>query len=330
MKDNLKIIRNNEHYNPYVLDIILEISLKHFSCECELLDIIDINSFYCKALVRVNNFTLYIKYSKSENFIEKDYGVNWMLQDLDMTLKPINCGYLKLRKIFYTTLKHESLPSLKDNFKTTNEAIELTKNILTKFQSTEIQHNEKVPSLKSFLNLKFNFITVLPLINESDREDFNEIAAYYATIHEKMNYDFNNKTIEESKVKLIHGNLNEFNILLGSDSFMLEDFEHCLWGNPIIDLCIFCINLNINKKTFLEVAGGNEMTINEYSFYYDICLMKKSLDLIVNIIYCYIFPQNKHKSINATNTLKLNFFSKIEEINVMQNCLLNLINHSNV
>ena len=72
------------------------------------------------------------------------------------------------------------------------------------------------------------------------------------------------------------------------------------------------------------------MTINEYSFYYDICLMKKSLDLIVNIIYCYIFPQNKHKSINATNTLKLNFFSKIEEINVMQNCLLNLINHSNV
>jgi hypothetical protein len=330
MKDNLKIFKNNEYYNPHVLDIILEISLKHFSCECELLEIVDINSYFYKILVRINNFTLYIKYSKSEIFIEKDYSVNWILQDLDLALKPIDCGYLKSRKIFYTLLKCESLLSLKDNFKTANEAIELTKNILTKFQSTEIQHNEKVPSFKSFLNLKFNFMTVFPLIKENNIEDFNEIAAWYTTIHEKMNYDFNNKTIEEIKVKLIHGNLNEFNILLNSDSFVLEDFEHCLWGDPIIDLCIFCINLNINKKTFLEVAGCNEMTINKYLFYYDICLMKKSLDLIVNIIYCYIFPQNKHKSIHTANTLKLNFFSKIEEIKIIHPSLMRMINHSNV
>lgn len=331
MKDNLKIIKNNEHYNPYVLNIVLEISLKHFSCECEILEIVDVNSFYSNILVKVNGHAIYIKYSKDNSFINKDYKINWILQNLNITLQPIDIGFLESKKIYYTILKAEESFSLKENFNNTRETKLIITNILNEFHSLPIDANDEIPSFENILKLKFKFINIISFIKQSDIESFNEIAACYASVYEEMIYIFNAKDIKNEQIKLIHGNLNEFNILLNEDSFVLKNFEFCCWANPIVEECIFYINLNVDKKNFLTLLNiQDEERLQEYSYYYDLCLMRKLLDFIVNIMYCYIIPENKYKATHLTNTLKINLFSNIKEFNLLYPALLNFINHSSV
>lgn len=326
MSKNFKIFKQEE--NSYIEEILNEICNKYFSKKFDLLLNIEIDLISTKCLIKINDNFFHIKLSSVEDFIYKDYDISWILQDLNCCPKPIDRGFLKKFNLFYTIFEHIELNKLKYDLNL--NSIKKIISYLNTFHCLKIDFNEKIETLNNFFLKKFNFAKFYYFFSNNLEQDFLTISCCYGEIYEKIK-SFLNKGILKSDNILLHGNLNEKNIMLDNEDFAFLNFENAFYGDPSVDLCIFFINLKYSKKimqSFYE--NRNEEYLNYISNVYDICFLKKALDFLTNLILLYINNEITSKDIIYENNIWLTFFSDIKEIQNAKKSILNIINHSSV
>ncbi len=307
-----------------------EICLIYFNSESYSIEILDINFFYTKILIEIKNMKFYLKYSKSKFFIHKDYSINRIFIDTDALPKPICFDYLKSSELYYSITTCDSMSSLKDNLTFKSPASKIVYSNIKIFNSYKIESDNKIMNFENFIKAKYNFNLLFPLIKRNHIDDFNEIASSYSVIRENLLYKFSKiKGIEQNILN--HGNLNEYNIAMKDEKIIFTDFENAFWGNSITDMSLFFINTLQDKLQFISFMDETtNISVDKYLEYYELCFFKKSLDFIIEVILCYIFPEKKFKPINSNNELNLSFFSTIEEFKKIVPFLKKFLNHSNV
>lgn len=326
MSQKIKIFKLEE--NVYINYVLSEICNKLFSKNFDLLLNVEIDLYSTKCLIKINETLVYIKLSSAKDFIYKDYDISWILQDLNCSLNPIDRGFLKNFNLFYTIFEYTELNELKYNLNLNN--LKKTNSALNHFHSLQIDFNEKIESFNDFFFKKFNFTKFYSFFSNNLEQDFFTLSCCYGEIYEKMQNLLNTSEIKIKNI-LLHGNLNNKNISLDSEDFIFFDFENSFYGDPMMDICIFFINIRYNKKTMLSFYETNdEDYLNYLSNIYDICFFKKALDFISSVILLYISDEINSKDILYQNNISLVYFSEIKEIENAKKSILNIINHSNV
>lgn len=326
------IVKRNTNNNENIENIILFIMNKHFNDNFfQILEVVDVNYFYVKILLETNGHKIYIKYSKSNFFLDKDFSINWVLQDLNICNKTIVSGYLRIYEIFYNITTCETLNTLKESFTFKNKVNDFVFDFIKKFNSLSVKSNDQIFSFENFIKNKVNFNLFFPFIKPKDINNFNEIACCYSLIREELIEKFNSCNFDFDQKILNHGDLKNENIFMDEDKIILTDFENAFWGDNVTDLCVYFINTNQSNLDFMSYLEKDKaFNYEKYSILYEICFLRKSLDLIIDIIFCYLSPEKRIKNQLSLNNLKINFFSKINEIKKTTPFLLNFINHSNV
>ncbi len=325
MEDTLKISICSE--KNYIKKILNDITIKVIGLEIDSIIKIEITPFSTKCIVNINSNLLYIKYSSSFFYIYKDYDVNWILQDLDISLIPVQKGFIEHEKLYFSIYKYDALNMLKEDFSSIN--IANTNLNIRKFHQLKITENKNIEQHKSFFKKKFNFINFYSFFKNCEN-NFTDLASCYAEIYEKNIFVFRKTKAIEGNT-LVHGNLNAENILIENKNIIFLDFENCFYGNSIIDFAIFYINSFFKKNKFIsEISEFYPDQMDNLSDIYDLCLLRKCLDFIENITLFQATKNFSSKDQISNFILSLNYFNDIKEINSIYDSILNIINRSSV